>query len=121
MNIVSDRSKTGFDAEELVAKHLENNGFHIIDRNWRKPWGELDIVAEKDKILHFVEVKASNKLSLGFEPFRRADHHKMVKVARTAETWLMSHKYPPDTPRQIDIASVIMNPANPEIEIFENI
>ena len=38
-------------------KHLVKHSFKILDRNYRKKWGEIDIVAKKDNILHFIEVK----------------------------------------------------------------
>lgn len=44
--------------EGIVCNYLKNKGFRIIERNYWKPWGELDIIAQKDGILHFIEVKA---------------------------------------------------------------
>lgn len=44
--------------EELAVKFLMKRGYKILDRNYRRPWGELDIVAERRGKIHFVEVKA---------------------------------------------------------------
>jgi putative endonuclease len=115
------RMKLGLKAEEAVCNYLMAQGYRILDRNWRRPWGELDVVAEHRGIIHIVEVKASSANISGFEPFLRADGRKMHKVKRTAQTWLSSHKYGPDTEWQLDIASVIMSKNKPEIELFENI
>lgn len=119
----TERTKLGLAAEELVSKHLESLGYRLLDRNWRKPWGELDIVAEYRGVVHFVEVKASSRQIAGFDPFLRADARKMHKVKRTGQTWLSSHRYDPDTEWQLDIASVIMDERlpKPEIELFENV
>jgi len=44
--------------EDIAVKHFVKHSFKVLDRNYRKKWGEIDIVAEKDNILHFIEVKA---------------------------------------------------------------
>ncbi len=44
--------------ENIACKYLMERGFDISDRNYRKPWGELDIIAVKDSVIHFVEVKS---------------------------------------------------------------
>ncbi len=115
--MVDARTQLGQDAEELVSRRLESEGFAILDRNWRRPWGELDVVAKKDDVIHFVEVKASRRLSAGFAPELRADRRKLAKVRRTARTWLADRRFDPDTEWQIDVASVIMG-VEPEIELF---
>jgi Holliday junction resolvase-like predicted endonuclease len=113
----------GLEAEKAVGKHLRSLGYTLLDSNWRRPWGELDLVVVRDRVIHFVEVKASTRSTPGFEPFLRADARKMHKVRRTAQTWLSAHRYGPDTEWQMDIASVIMKPApaEPDIELFEQV
>ncbi|MCG2694717.1 YraN family protein, partial [Candidatus Parcubacteria bacterium] len=44
--------------EGIACNYLKNEGFNIIERNYWKPWGEIDIIAQKGAILHFVEVKS---------------------------------------------------------------
>jgi putative endonuclease len=104
------RTLLGEQAETLACDFLRRRGLKILDRNWRRPWGELDIVAKQGSTIHFVEVKASKREYAGFEPIRRADGWKMHKVARTAQTWLSANRYPPDTEWQLDVISVIMEP-----------
>jgi putative endonuclease len=113
------RAQLGQEAEELISRRLAANGFTVLDRNWRRPWGELDIVARKDGVIHFVEVKASRRYADGFTPELRADERKLIKVRRTARTWLANNCYSPDTEWQIDVASVIMDDASAaEVEFF---
>lgn len=51
-------SKQTGDRAELAARlYLEMRGFQIIEQNWRRPRCEIDIVARKNSVLHFVEVK----------------------------------------------------------------
>lgn len=51
------RSYLGKEAEEKVAKELIKNGFTILERNYRKKYGEIDLIASKPQLLVFVEVK----------------------------------------------------------------
>ena len=99
-------SELGFLAENLAARFLEKNGYKVIELNYRKPWGEIDVIAQKGGILVFVEVKANRKIISGFEPELRANKEKIVKVARTAKTYLAERKYGYDQEWQIDIISV---------------
>lgn len=50
-------TETGRRAEKAAAVYLEMRGYEIIERNWRRPRCEIDIIALKDGVLHFVEVK----------------------------------------------------------------
>ena len=43
--------------EDIAGKYLENKGFKIVGRNYLKKYGEIDIIAQKGKITHFIEVK----------------------------------------------------------------
>lgn len=99
-------TELGFFAEEYAAKFLELRNYEIIDHNYRKPWGEIDIIAQKEGILIFVEVKANKKEVAGFEPETRAGWQKMRKVHRTARTYLAEKKYDPEQKWQIDVISI---------------
>jgi putative endonuclease len=117
------RQVTGQSAEEATQEYLCSLKWRILDTNWRKPWGELDIVAlDEEGTVHVVEVKASTTATAGFEPYLRAGKTKLTKVHRTAHTWLSSHGYPYDTPWQIDIASATGTSSGGwAIELFENV
>ena len=119
----TNRTQLGNIAERYVVQHLEQRGYEILDRNWRRKWGELDIVAKKDGAVIFVEVKANRDESEGFDPEVRANREKMAKVARTARTYLMSKKYPPEQEWQIDIISVTFDQPNKVAKIvhFKNV
>ena len=62
---MAKHNETGAIGENVAVKYLENKGFFIIDRNYRKKWGELDIIAQKDGLVHFVEVKTVSRKSYG--------------------------------------------------------
>ena len=103
------KTEFGFWAENYVAQYLKGKAYKIIDKNYRKPWGELDIIASKEGILIFVEVKANKEEIVGFEPENRAGREKLLKVQRTAQTYLASKKYPPTQDWQIDVVSLTLD------------
>jgi len=70
----------GFLGENIAARHLEQKGYEIITKNYRKPWGEIDIIAKKHDIITFVEVKANQSFSQAFDPENRVNFQKMQKI-----------------------------------------
>jgi putative endonuclease len=117
-----DRSRFGAYAEQLATDFLTKRGYAILDRNYRKPWGELDIISEKENIIVFVEVKANWQAREGFEPELRADWRKRQKIIRTARTYLLQ-KMLSEREWQIDIISVTLNALNSTAKVkhFRNI
>ncbi len=101
-------SDVGIFAEDLAARTLERRGYEIITQNYRRKWGEVDVIARKDGILIFVEVKASQGVAAGFEPELRANREKMQRVVRAARTYLAEREYPPDQPWQIDVIAITL-------------
>lgn len=116
-------SEIGFVAEGLAAKFLEQRNYKILDHNFRRPWGEIDVIAEKDNILVFVEVKAGTTNAPGFEPELRANREKMIKVVRTARTYLSYKKISPEKEWQVDIISIIFDKGRgvAQIKHFKNV
>ena len=104
--VLNKTSELGFLAENLAARYLEKKGYAVLELNYRKPWGEIDIVAKKEGILVFVEVKANRKIIAGFEPELRATSSKIAKVVRTARTYLAEKKYHSDQEWQLDVISI---------------
>ena len=60
----SETQKIGEIGENMAVKFLVKHGFSILDRNYTKKWGEIDIVAEKNNKLYFVEVKSVSRQTL---------------------------------------------------------
>ncbi len=106
---MTTKSEFGAWAEDYVAQYLELKKYKILTKNYKKPWGEIDIVAEKDKILIFVEVKASKKELAGFEPENRINPEKLRRLYRAVQTYLASRKYPPNQKHQIDVVSLTVD------------
>lgn len=91
--MTTEKRKTGDLGEEIACRFLLGKGFNIIDRNYLKKWGEIDIVAQKDKIIYFFEVKTVS-LKEGSE-FRAEDNvhpWKLKRMARIVETYVAEKK-----------------------------
>ena len=58
---IADHLQIGKLGEDIACRFLENKGFSIIERNYTKQYGEIDIVAKKDQEFHFVEVKSVSR------------------------------------------------------------
>ncbi len=78
-----NRQQTGRLGERLARRHLETLGFKILDANYRTRWGEIDIVAEKDAELVFVEVRTRRSRSMGTpeESLTKAKRSHLVAAA----------------------------------------
>ena len=91
-NPLHKRAK-GRKGEDAACKFLEGKGFVIVDRNYLKRWGELDIIAKKDKIIHFFEVKSvtgdfSEKFFDTHRPEDNVDEWKAKHLRRIIQTYL---------------------------------
>ena len=77
--------------ERLVVSYLENNDYQIIITNWRCPVGELDIVAQKDDTVVFIEVR-SRHAETTETAFESVNKRKQTKLAALANEYINAHK-----------------------------
>jgi putative endonuclease len=85
-----NKKQVGNRGEELAAQYLMQMGFVILARNYRKRIGEIDLIAEKDGILAFCEVKRS-RFEGESHPELRVNAAKQKKLARCAQIYLSEH------------------------------
>jgi putative endonuclease len=105
----TEKQVSGTIGENIALKHLVKQGYRILERNLRKPWGEIDIIAEKRGVLVFVEVKALMGSAGG--PFRPEDHfsrEKLRRVRRSAELYVQALGR--DVPCRIDLVAIELEP-----------
>lgn len=106
--------------EDAAAEHLRKKGYAVIDRNFRQSYGEIDIVALKQGILVFIEVKA--RTSKQFGDIREAITSLKIKsLLKSAEFYKHSHKNLPESLRMDAIFVTIKDGAVEELEHVENI
>src|SRR5258706_6244464 len=92
----------GILGEEIASLFLENKGFSVIGKNYRKKWGEIDIIARKNKTIHFIEVKAVKNIYNNEQmPEENVHEKKLKRLSRTIETYL-SEKREEETEWQLD-------------------
>ncbi len=80
-------TETGNRAEDLAVRHLEAQGFRIVVRNWRRPEGELDIVADDGGTCVFVEVRSRTGADRG-HPLETVNQRKRAQIVRSARLYL---------------------------------
>ncbi len=82
--------KKGHRGEEIAATHLKRNGYRIIRRNFSCKVGEIDIIAQHDGYLVFVEVRSRTDGS-SLNPIHTIDRHKQERIIRAAQVYLDRH------------------------------
>jgi uncharacterized protein (TIGR00252 family) len=82
-------------AEDVAAAYLENSGYSVIDRNWRTRWCEIDIVAQKGKIIYFVEVKYRRSAGQG-SGLDYITSKKQAQMEFAARLWSQLYDWPND-------------------------
>lgn len=84
---------TGHQAEKNAAMYLQSLGYKIRELNWKTKYCEIDIVAEKDKAIYFIEVKyrRTNQQGIGLEYITSK---KLKQMSFAAEMWVSNHGWP---------------------------
>lgn len=85
-------TEQGRGAESRVATQLEREGYKVISLNWRNRWCEIDIVAKKDHVVSFVEVKYRSSMN-GGDGFEAITKRKLLRMQRAAEAWVQQENW----------------------------
>lgn len=136
-NFTSPTQKIGETGENIAVKFLMKQGFSIIERNYTKKWGEIDVVGQKGNKLHFFEVKSvtcdilmlkdSYKLLSdkqgAYRPEDNMHPWKLKRLSRAIESFMASGRVSDETDWQIDLVLVYINMKlkKARVEIVENI
>ncbi|MEQ9593051.1 MAG: YraN family protein [Cyclobacteriaceae bacterium] len=112
-----DKIKRGKEGENLAANFLKAAGYQIIDRNYRYRRSEIDLIATKDKVLVFVEVKTRGSHAFGY-PEEFVDEKKAEKVLEGAEQYMIEKDWQGDV--RYDIISISMIGGETEIKHFRD-
>lgn len=126
---------TGDIGEEIACRFLVKYGFKIVDQNYLKPWGEIDIIAQKQRNIHFVEVKTIKyHLNVScetdnyvtreiFRPEENVHSAKLKRLHRAIQTYLSEKHVSHETEWQIDVVTVLLDleTKKAKVEIIENV
>ena len=124
----SETQKTGEIGENIAVKFLVKHGFSILERNYTKKWGEIDIVAEKDSKLYFIEVKSVSCETLSpevidkYRPEENMHAWKIKRLARAIQTYILSKKLD-EGEWQVDLLVVFLDlkAKNAKIKVVKDI
>lgn len=124
--------------EDIACKYLEKQGFLVIERNYWKKFGEIDIVAEKKGILHFIEVKSVSRRLSGsdvtrvtsqgdvkgeYRPEDNLHPWKLRRLGRAIQVYLEERHVSHETVWQVDAITVLIDHKKRvgRVEVLENI
>ncbi|MEI6101386.1 MAG: YraN family protein [Eubacteriales bacterium] len=113
-----DKQSLGKYGEDLVCTHLKKNGFTIAERNFRFRYGEIDIIAQKDGLTAFVEVKTRQSDAFG-SPAEAVGARKQKSILLAAQQYI-SLKGKPDENYTFDVAEVLIREGVPAINYIQN-
>ena len=134
-NFTSKSQKIGELGEDIACKFLMKHGFSILERNYTKKWGEIDVIAEKNSKMYFIEVKSTSVSSLDFvtennikdgvslkRPEENMHPWKTKRLRRVVETYLI-YKRLGSVNWQFDLLVVYMDieKRQARVKIVENI
>ncbi|HON57938.1 MAG TPA: YraN family protein [Smithella sp.] len=110
--------KTGLIGEELAVSFLKKNGYKILEKNYRCPMGEVDIVARDHQSLVFVEVKTRKSDGFGY-PEEAVNTKKQKKISRVALHYLQENNLTDELIR-FDVVAVLMTSSPPEMKLIKD-
>lgn len=96
----------GAKQEQVAAGYLKDKGYLILEYNFRCRMGEIDVIAKDENYLVFVEVKYRKDTAKGL-PQEAVDLHKIQKITRTAQFYILKNCLPPDTPCRFDVVTIL--------------
>jgi len=112
------RRRYGQNSEETAAGVLKKNGYKILERNFRTPLGEIDIIARHKGVLVFVEVKARRSGRFG-GPKAAITPAKQRKISMVALTYLKSVRAL-DAKARFDVVTIMQTDGPLQVEIIAN-
>jgi putative endonuclease len=113
----SKTQKIGEIGENIAVRFLMKQGFGILDRNYTKKWGEIDIIAKKANKIYFIEVKSVSRNLINvsqetldsYKPEDNMHPWKLKRMSRTIQTYLLAHKEYDDYEWQVDLITVFLD------------
>lgn len=94
----------GHQGEVFAEKFLKAEGYEILERNYRSPFGEIDLVARENGEISFIEVKTRQED--GWDAFEAVDPRKQRKIVRTATAFLMERFGSDEVDARFDVLAV---------------
>lgn len=103
-----NKRELGSKYEDNAARFLTEQGYVILEKNFRSKIGEIDLIGKSDGYLCFIEVKYRSSNEYGL-PSEAVDERKRRKIALTALSYMNYRRLLPDTPCRFDIVVILNN------------
>ncbi len=118
---MTTRKEKGNFAESIVSNFLEKQNFQILSRNFTIKGGEIDIIAKKEDLIIFVEVRSWSRVFWEEgTPLQTISKAKMKRIIKTAKYYLLKNRYNIDNFFiRFDVAGVVGEEKEQKIEYFE--
>ena len=107
----------GQNGEEIASRYLRSLGYHILERNVRTPFGEIDLVAEHEHMIVFVEVKTRTSADFGWAE-EAVNFRKQKRLSRLAAWYLARLKG--ECQARFDVLAIEMGAHSPELRLVQN-
>ncbi len=126
MSSLTEKRKTGNLGEEIACKFLRSKGYGIIEQNYLKKFGEIDIIAKKSRVLHFIEVKSVSRENLKdvsdettrYKPEDNVHPWKLARLGRTIQVYISEREVSPETNWQFDLITVYIDKKALKTSVF---
>ena len=107
----TEKRKFGDFGEKIACYFLENKGYLILETNYQKRIGEIDIIAKLNDMLHFIEIKTRTNFSNNKfgAPQESVNYHKQKRLIKTALFYLLENKYSDNANWQIDVIAITID------------
>lgn len=101
------KREVGDFGEAITAEYLQKNGYRILDRNYSKPFGEIDIIAIKDDLVAFVEVKTRKSDAFAYAA-EAVNFYKQDRIRKASQVYLIE-KDMTDFLMRFDVSEVYLD------------
>lgn len=112
----TEKQRIGEAGENFASAYLEANGYTVIERNYLKKWGEIDIIAKRKGKLHFVEVKSVTRkfdsvthVTGKYRPEDNMHPWKLQRLSRAVQSYLLDRNVSDETDWQFDLITVYLD------------
>ncbi len=109
----------GINGEKIASAYVKKMGLTILETNYRQKMGEIDIIAAKNNLIAFIEVKIRQTYQYG-HPEEAVDRKKKRRIIRTAKYYLVTHNLYDKRVVRFDVLAIQRKGSSYEIEYFEN-
>ena len=111
----SGSADIGRQGEAMAVRHLVQLRYEILATNYRKPFGEVDIIARDGRTIVFIEVKTRRSMAFG-TPLEAVDVRKQRQLSRIAQDFLQSKGWA-EAPARFDVIAIILGRNNGTVQV----